>query len=182
MRYVILWLILIVVLIELLACGRRNIGRIEPVTQENGERGEYWQRLTASTNCAEIGEEVVFTGEITNEGTRPLTVTDTPAFDIIIRPFRSGGDAGPIQRWSETNQYPHAMDPVLAPGETRTYTWRWRADAAYAQGTVRNYGTSVIMPLTLTGQGISPVPDVVVGVKANPMYGDGGAFCSDFRR
>jgi hypothetical protein len=182
MRYVILVLILIVGLIGLSACGRRNIGRIEPVAEENGERGEYWQRLTASTNCAEIGEEVLFTAEIINEGTRPLTVADTPPFDIIIRPFRFGGNAGPIQRWSETDQYPQDINPVLAPGETRTYTWRWIADAAYAQGTVNKYGTSVIMPLTLAGQGTSPLPHVVVGVKAHPEFGNGGAFCSDLRR
>jgi len=165
----------------LLACGVRNIGRIEPVVAERSRHGKYRQRLTASTNCAEIGEEVLFTAEIINEGTTPLTVTDTPPFDISIHPFNSGGNAGPIQRWSETDQYPQDINPVLAPGETRTYTWRWIADAAYAQGGLSNYGTSVIMPLTFAW-GMTPLPPVVVGVKMNPQYGNGGAFCSDFRQ
>lgn len=165
----------------LAACGPRSIGRIEPVVQENGDRGEFWHRLTASTNCAEVGEEVLFTAEITNESPNPLTVTDNPPFDIIIRPFRYGGDAQPVQRWSESDQYPDDIDPVLMPGETRTYTWRWVADAAYAQGSVTDYGTSVFMPLTLAGQVIAHLPPITVGVKVNPMLGNGGAFCSDLR-
>lgn len=175
-------LILMVGLTLFTACGRRNLGHIEPVVRENGERGDFWHRLTSSTNCAEIGEEVIFTAEITNESTKPLTVTDTPPFDIIIRPFRFGGDVGPIQRWSDTDNYPHYIDPVLAQGETRTYTWRWPADAAYAQGSMMNYGTSVFMPLTIAGEGISPLPPLVVGVKANPQFGNNGVFCSALRK
>ena len=181
MRWLSLTLVLIANLTYLAACGPSGLGRIAPIVQENGNHGAFWQRLGSNTNCAEVGEEVVFTAQITNESTKPLTVTDDPPFDIVIRPFKFGNNAGPIQRWSETDQYPQDINPVLAPGETRTYTWRWRADAVYAQGSVRQYGTAVMMPLTIEGNGASPVPDVVVGVTANGAMGNGGVFCSALR-
>lgn len=178
-------LVLLVSMTMLIGC-LRSVGRIEPVVQESYEPGLFRHRLTASTNCAEVGEVVVFTAELTNESHAPFTIVEQPPLDIIIRPFWFGNDAPPITRWSATDQYPHDINPVLAPGGKRVYTWHWIADAAYTQVNIRNNGTTVQMPLTIErtkggGRFSVPLPDVVVGVKANPMLGNGGVSCKDLR-
>ena len=180
------WTLLVVLSVGmslLTGCGRWGLGRIEPISEEN-IGGAYYHRLSASTNCAEVGEEVVFTAEVTNLTAEPLTVVEQPPLDIIIRPAQSGGSIGPFQRWSETAQYPQDLNPVLAPHETRTYTWRWIADAVYTSKDPFYNGIQVDMPVTVQyasgGKRSTPVADLAVGVKA--LQGSGRpVFCKDMR-
>lgn len=169
-------------LVILTACSR-SLGRIEPVVATNMLGAWVRQQLTASTNCAEVGQEVVFTATLTNATTTPLTILEQPPLDIVIRPF--AGRAG-VTRWSATDQYPKDINPVLAAGETRTYTWRWVADAAYTSASTFENGIQVEMPVTVRRPGGSaekaPLSPMIVGVKFNPMLGGRGAFCADLRR
>lgn len=169
-------------IIALGACSLRN-GYIEPVISENANP-DLVHRLTASTNCAEVGEEIVFTGEVQNPGKQPFRVTETPPFDIVIQPYDG---TGPVVRWSETDQYPRDINPDLQPGETRTYSWRWVATEAYVADAIQVSGIIVRMPVTYRypqggGGGPSEV-DVIVGVKLNPVLGGtGGMLCTSIPR
>ena len=181
------WMLVVMVSVGmslLTGCGPWGLGRIEPISEEN-IGGAYYHRLSASTNCAEVGEEVVFTAEVTNLTAEPLTVMEQPPLDIIIRPYRPSGSAGGVHRWSETAQYPQDLEPVLAPHETRTYTWRWIADAVYTSDSIFYNGILVDMPVTVQypsgGKSNTPVPDLVVGVKVHPERGQAGVFCKDMR-
>jgi hypothetical protein len=103
---------------------------IGPVRHVSGLSTAARVELTASTNCAEVGEVVTFTTQITNEMSIPMTLRGLPPLDILLK---SAVPGAPPQRWSATPQYPKAINPVLAPGEVRMYEWQWVADAAYAQ-------------------------------------------------
>ena len=159
---------------------------IGPVRQESGGPGSRHLELSASTNCAEVGEVITFTITMTNEMEVPMTLADTHRLDIVLKP--SGG-VGPTQRWSATSQYPTTINPVLAPYETRTYHWRWKADAVYAQvqqtdftGVFAQFTSSEFLP-----KGYAPLPggsvEVYVGVGAHILPQPGtNVPCTEMRR
>jgi hypothetical protein len=120
MRYISLCVSIILSQTIVLACGPNRLPAKEPITSTYNST-LLVRQLTASTNCAEIGEEVVFTATITNPSKLLLPVLERPAFDMLIR-AEAPTTTSVIQRWSETNQYPGNINPVLQPGETRTYT------------------------------------------------------------
>lgn len=182
--YRLLSLLYLMSALNLAACAPGG-ANIERVVSENGDPGVINHRLTASTNCAEVGDEVVITAKITNLWRTALTVTSSPPFDIIIRPYRYGGNAQPVQRWSDTDQYPRDLNPELVPGETRMYQWRWIADAAYSKSELRDSGITVQMPLPIrhvgTGERETPISDLPIGGKFHPGIGAWGMFCADLR-
>jgi hypothetical protein len=180
------WIMLYVALHTLLlGCSLFSTERIQPIVTENSGGGLVAHRLRISANCADFGEEVIFTVEIRNNTDVPLPIKERPPFDIILRPVATPNDPAQFIRWSETDQYPPDVDPVLAPKEERTYSWRWIADAKYATPSVFVSGVNVDVPLTVQfeggGEDSSPVSPPTLGVGAHPYIGGRGMFCEDLR-
>jgi hypothetical protein len=111
---------------------------IGPVHERSAKRGIIDTTLTISTNCVEVGESLVIQGTVINEAPYPLRFVGTPTFDFIIRPadWNPADGPEPVRHWSQTATYP-TIDPVLAPGETRTYEWQWPVEAVYAKPGLR---------------------------------------------
>jgi hypothetical protein len=142
--------------------------------------------VTASTNCAEIGEPVTFTATLTSEANAPLTITTRPVVDFVLRPVAWEETQGPepIQRWSQTSSYPSVIDPVFAPGEQRQYQWVWIADAVYGQFGVNGVRAQFFIG-AIPQQGFGPGGDEVwVGVRTMPggESSESGMRCADMRR
>jgi hypothetical protein len=152
--------------------------------QTGGEADDTLIELTSTTNCAEIGEVVTFTVRIANHRKTPATFTGTPLFDVVIRPAKYR--LTPVQRWSESNQYPATINPVFAPGEERTYQWHWTADAIYAPAAVEGNGVEVTLTTayfrsdTIFPQGGS-LPPFVIGVMSRNLP-NGAIRCAEMRR
>jgi hypothetical protein len=102
--------------------------------------------------------------------------------DIVIEPWPYNTTAA-VTRWSSTDQYPQNLNPVFAPGETRTYTWRWLADPAYAPPNfVTASGIRVDMPITASDGRTTPISPLTIGIHYHPSPGGRGMFCADFVR
>lgn len=135
--------------------------------------------LAANTNCAVVGEVVTFTLTIANAETHPVTFTGDPLFDIVL----SHGNQRDVRRWSDTAQYPPNINPVFAPGEERTYTWQWTADAIYVpdrltSGVIAQVTTKVISP-----RGSDHNNRAVVALGVDYLQENGGHWpCSELRR
>ena len=134
-----MWFVILVLMaLPLTGCwfppGSPPLPTVGPVRERSGRRGVVTSELTTSTNCADVGEILIIQGTVKNEATYPLRFDGRPAFDFIIRPgdWNSANGSEPVRRWSETAEYP-AIDPVLAPGETRTFEWRWPVERSYGQ-------------------------------------------------
>ena len=156
---------------------------IGPVQRGSGGVGVH-QVTLSNTNCADVGEMVTLTGQITNTKTIPITVTGTPAFDIVITPNNPDGSFGlgaPIQRWTESADYPGDPNPVLMAGEARTYVWRWQADAAYADtgAWVRFVTGDIVWEGAGTPAG---GPKIMVGVGSVTVDVDASIPCTDLAR
>ena len=157
---------------------------IGPIEQVHGGRERMIYGVTANTNCAEVGEMVTLTVGITNTATFPITATGTPALDIVITPNNPDGSSGPgapIQRWTESADYPGDPNPVMAAGEARTYVWRWKADAAYT-----DYGAWVQFvtgDIVWEGAG-TPAggPEIMVGIGSVTVDVDASIPCADLTR
>jgi hypothetical protein len=165
----------------------RPLPTIGPLQNITGTSGDILLEITAPTNCAEIGDQVTFTGRITNKATYPVTIITVPLVDFVISPanWRASKGPKPIQRWSQTNQYPQNINPILAPGEQRTYQWHWTADAVYGEFGVNGVQTQFVvgeMPLK-TSSFIGGI-DVWVGVRTIPggESSESGIACADMRR
>ncbi len=138
--------------------------------------------FSASTNCAAIGETVVFTVVVTATATDPVILTATPPLEITLEPRRWRAEAPPpLRRWSDSPAYPSAIDPVLRPGEQRTYTWEWTAEQVYGDSGV--LGVTATLFTTIDDRGIDQGADGVlyVGVEAFelPGTGDAGLPCTE---
>jgi hypothetical protein len=106
--------------LALVACGEPTPPTRGPVQASGGQQDSGKLTLSASTNCALLGETLTFTLQVKNTATYPLEFTGPPLFDMTIK--RVGQ---PQVRWSETDQYPATINPVMAPGEIRDYQWQW---------------------------------------------------------
>src|SRR5512145_2862036 len=84
--------------------------------------------IQMSTSRAEEGELVIFTAQLTNTASYPVTITGAPQLDIVLEP-QAGGNLCPIPVWSwaEDERSMGMLTPTLEPGEVRTYQWRWVA-------------------------------------------------------
>lgn len=190
-------LIVVIVGVVVLLCGVPGLAymlidfnalskpAIQPVEVESGRASVIDVSLRASTNCADVGEEVTFTVRVANLQDQPLQLVANPPFDIIIEPYQGG--AGPTIRWSESDQYPATIDPVLAPREVRTFEWRWIADVVYDPLTTAGAsGTQVLVPISVINSNGMPeiASDIklIVGVGFHPEAGNNGIICSDMRR
>ena len=145
------WLMVLMVLLTACESGAEGgpFPTLGPVSNIGGRQGRVVSELTASTNCAEVGEVVTFTLHIRNDATFPITLTGPPFLEIVVQPVYQEG--APIQRWSASEQYPAAINPLFVPGEDRTYVWRWTADAAYAPNPTKDNGVEVIAPMGILG-------------------------------
>jgi hypothetical protein len=184
-------LLLVMLLLATCALGPRAVHQsaiptIGPVRQGTGGPGSRHFELSANTNCAEVGEVVTFTTTLANETSVPITLTGTPLVDIVLKPI---GEIVPPLRWSTTPDYPKNINPIFAPGEGRTYTWQWVADAAYLQPQ-QTHNNGVIAQLTfgdVIAEGYKLHPrgsiEVYVGVGTHnlPMPGS-NVRCADMRR
>lgn len=134
--------ILLLLLVEMVGCTPEFLGKYALPRKELVKAGGSHPvlgllELTASTNCAEVGEVVTFTVRYKNETADPITLVSDPLLDIVIVAHPQGGNATiPQQRWSASTHYPATINPVVQPGEERTYTWQWKADGIYAQDSV----------------------------------------------
>jgi hypothetical protein len=131
------------------ACGRGlfvETPTIGPVEDSDTGGGAPYPEMTlrASTNCAAIGEEVVFTLQLVNRWSEPLTWPDSQPLDLVLIPAARTMQPPPIRRWSETRHYPRPLDPVIQPGEIRTYQWHWIAEPAYGQPDVQGVVVQVL--------------------------------------
>lgn len=116
---------------ELLRQARQP--RIEPVRAGSGGSGSGVMEIRASTNCAEVGESVVFTITIVNQSTGSMTIMGSPVFDIVLQPNKwTRADQPIVQRWSQSDQYPATIHAILSPNDVRTYEWVWTADPVYS--------------------------------------------------
>ena len=113
-------------------------------------------------------------------------MTGNPPLDIILTPNGnpSTGSIPPTQRWSASSQYPQTLDPVLAPGETRAYEWKWTADAIYGQNGVRGVAADAVTALLAPGRPYAQGADtgIGVGVVLKPGGEAGEIRCADMRR
>ena len=142
--------------------------------------------IQANTNCAEIGEMVTFTASFTNTATYPVTITTEPVMDMVLMPAQWDPTDGPepVQRWSESDQYPTDLPTVVQPGEEWVYQWRWQADPVF-----RSQKGSEVRAQLVTGQiqlRASSVPEggpeVWVGVGAMRLPGGGAVECYELER
>jgi hypothetical protein len=143
-------------------------------------------RFTASTNCAQPGDEVVFKAQVHNLTDQSLLIRESPPFDIVIEAY-SPTTTSVLQRWSNTDQYPKQIEPVLAPGENRTFTWRWIADAVYTTGSGFHDGVLVSMPVTGQIQGKSNISGIfasqmMIGVGSHPTLAGRPVSCASLKR
>lgn len=147
----------------------RPLPTIGPVQQVTGISELIRTELTATTNCANIGDVITFTGRVTNESNHPLTITSYPPFDFVLRPANWRSNASmPVQHWSEISSDASSANPVLAPGETRTYLWQWIADAVYGQRGVNGIRVTFIIGEIPQETRPSGGPEVWVGVHTMP--------------
>jgi hypothetical protein len=109
--------------LTLVACGEPTPPTRGSIQTQGGDPDTGQLTLAASTNCAMLGETITFTLRIKNIATTSLAFTHPPLFDMTISQVN-----GPKVRWSDSAQYPSAMNPILAPGEVREYQWHWVAD------------------------------------------------------
>ena len=107
--------------------------------------------LSATTNCAFVGDVVRFTLVVTSLSDEPVRLTSDPLLEIQLSAIRRTLDPIPSQFWSETAQYPPQIDPVLQPGERRLYTWEWVAEPVY--GEPGAMGVSLFAASTFERQG-----------------------------
>ncbi|NOK63285.1 MAG: hypothetical protein GFH27_549325n7 [Chloroflexi bacterium AL-W] len=124
------------VILTISSCGfREGPPRLEPVEfGGGGSSGSFGAVTTVSTNCAEIGEWVTFEVTLHNGSEVVVELTDTPPFDLILEPaWWELTTPKPIDRWSESYQYPQEIDRVFEPGERQSYTWKWQAKSTFAQ-------------------------------------------------
>ena len=118
------------------SCGfREGPPRLEPVEFGGiGNNIDLGTKVIASTNCAQIGEWVTFEVVLHNGVDFPIELTDSPPFDLILKPAQWNlSDPQPIERWSDSYQYPQEIDRVLEPGERQSYTWKWQANTQFTQ-------------------------------------------------
>jgi hypothetical protein len=111
--------------------GPVQIGRVDP---DAAPSIGLSMELTTNTNCAEVGEVVTFTARIHNNEVRRITLKGSPPLDIILSlgpPESIEETELPVRRWSETPAFPQSFDPVLQPGELRTYQWSWTAEQVF---------------------------------------------------
>lgn len=162
----------------------RRTPKIEPVHNRTSIAGFAELEIDASTNCAVPGETIAFTIHIVNRSTQPMTIQRIPALDIVLGPGAwPFAGAMPMRHWSRSPDYP-TIDPVLAPGEDREYTWRWTVDAEYSQdgvkGVAANIETALQTPDMPSAQGLG----IGVGVNITSMNGGeaGGPRCVDMQR
>ena len=122
---------------------------VGPVQRISGNASRTMAVIQSSTNCAEIGEMVTFTASFTNTATYPVTITTEPVMDMVLMPSRWDPADGPepVQRWSESDQYPTDLPTVVQPGEEWVYQWRWQADPVF-----NPQGRSEVRAQLVTGQ------------------------------
>lgn len=174
-------------LLVLHACGPRRIPTLEPVRAGSGGRGDFEREIVASTKCAEVGETVTFTVTFANRTQELLTLTGTPLFDITLEPgiwTRPG--TRPRERWSESDQYPANVAPVLQPGEQREYTWRWVASPRFAQQgpNDNNLAVSYSMgDIIFSAGGRTPAGSTPLGIGIGTYSDANGIWpCNELRR
>ncbi|NOK63291.1 MAG: hypothetical protein GFH27_549325n3 [Chloroflexi bacterium AL-W] len=157
---------------------------IGPVQGLSGSTNRTTAVIQANTNCAEIGEMVTFTASFTNTVPYTVTITTEPIMDIVLSPANWDPADGPepIQRWSESEQYPHDFATVVEPGEEWVYQWRWQADAVYGAGGVNGVRAQLQMgQVQLRSSAIpSGGPQVAVGVEH--MTWGNGIECTQLER
>lgn len=179
--------LLLGLLLLLHGCGLRQTPALEPVRAGSGGSGDFEEEITASTNCAEVGEMVTFTVNLANRTEKPLTLTGAPLFDITLQPFKwTRAGAPPSERWSESGQYPANVNPVLQAGEQRSYTWQWLVTPRFAQqGTEgNNLLVSYSMGETIFNNGNrTPAGTTTVLVSIGKYVSGAGSWpCSELRR
>ena len=157
---------------------------IGPVQHRSGNTYTPIYHIQANTNCADIGEMVTFTARVTNTLTFPVTITTEPVMDIVLSPANWDPADGPepIQRWSESAEYPEDFPTEMQTGEEWVYQWRWQADAVYGAGGVNGVRAQLQMgQVQLRGSAIpSGGPDVDVGVEH--MTWGNGVECTQLER
>ncbi|MBA3470162.1 MAG: hypothetical protein H0T53_11025 [Herpetosiphonaceae bacterium] len=115
------WVLFIIIgLVVLAACGEPTPPTIGPLKIHGGSPNIGELTLSATTNCALRGETIMFTLRVVNPADYPLQFTNPPFFDMTIVKTK-----GVQIRWSDTDQYPSAINPVMAPREVREYHWEW---------------------------------------------------------
>jgi hypothetical protein len=137
--------------------------------------------LWASTNCAAIGETVVFTLEVISTTTQTMVLTGTPTLDIVLEPRHWPiSQPRPVRRWSQSAAYPpQGIDPQIRPGEHRTYTWEWVAEPTY--GAPEVLGVNAHVATRVMEQGIAQgagTTNLYVGVESFADAGARGMPCS----
>jgi hypothetical protein len=161
-----------------------TVPNLEPVARTTGITGTLNTTLTASTNCAKVGELITFTLTLENLRTQPMTLTDTPRLDLVIEPHRAIRNPADVQRWSADPDYP-SIDVVLHPREVRQYAWGWHADPRYA-ATANTYEDGIHVQInngiTLpSGSASGFVMYVDIGVRSIRTPGE-TTYCKDLTR
>lgn len=161
-------------------CSSRHVPRLEQTDREHSVDNLVRTRLSASTNCVEVGEQILFTAQIENRSRTPFSLFGVPPIDMVLEPAKNTQQ--PVQRWSETNQFPLSLDPILLAGESRQYHWLWVADQRYTDGV----GVKLEVHVSQKSghrQEVSPSA-VYVGVHTHPLeQTEGGSWrCADFLR
>lgn len=156
---------------ELLRQARQP--RIEPVSLVSGGHGSETIALLANTNCAEVGEIVTFTLRIANQMTEPMTITGQLVLDIVLQPNNwTSTEPESFRYWSQSTQYPVAIDRVLVPGEEHIYQWQWVAKLVYSPPNAQGVIASVNVGLIETPSGgATRAGDVRVAVGVDTMPG-----------
>ena len=159
---------------------------VGPVQRISGSTHRTTAVLQASTNCADIGEMVTFTASFTNTVPYPITITTEPVLDIVLIPAQWDAADGPepIQRWSESDQYPENLPNVMQAGEEWVYQWRWQADPMFhSQGSTKVLAQLQRGQIQLQNSAIpAGGPEVEVGVAAMHLPGGGAVECYELER
>lgn len=114
------WLLFALIAVVLGSCGEPTPPTIGPIQIGGGNEEIGTLSLSATTNCAVLGETITFTLRVANTADYSLQFSNPPLFDMTIRKPN-----GLEIRWSDTDQYPIDINPVMSPGEVREYQWTW---------------------------------------------------------
>lgn len=157
---------------------------IEPVSYPPGDKANF--QISASTNCAEIGEVVTFTARIGNAEKYAVILVGDPALDIVVQPVLwPQTEVKPVRRWSDSDQYPQQIVRTFLPGEERTYTWKWVAENIHAKYPATllsvDFATAALVNPSGGGQSAGTI-SIAIGVDRTRTPSGGYVACSELPR